>query len=40
LDEPDLAQQIQMEPQRAGRVFLLHVGEHMVPVGLSFSPVR
>ena len=40
LGEPDLAQQVQLKQQRAWRVFLLDVGEHMVPVASSFSRVR
>src|SRR5262245_7821829 len=35
LREPDLTQQVQLERQWAGRVFLLDVGEHMVPVGFA-----
>src|SRR5579883_3311896 len=38
LGEPDLTQQIELEQQRTGRVFLLDVGEHMVPVGFILEP--
>src|ERR1700729_2702034 len=38
LGEADLAQQVQLEEQRAGRVLLLDVGEHMVPVGFVLQP--
>ena len=38
LGEADLAQQVQLEQQRAGRIFLLDVGENMVPVGFILQP--
>ena len=38
LGEPDVTQQIELEQERAGRVLLLDVGEHMVPVGFVLEP--